>query len=291
MGALLPVAYLNGRYLPLDEARISPLDRGFLFGEGIYEVIPVYAGQPMKVDAHFERLARSCREIEMDNPLAGSAGPKLVARLAAENGGGDMSIYLQITRGADSAPRNHVYPEASVPTVFAMCASSDPRDDALAATGVAAITRRDTRWERCDIKTTSLIANTMLREEAKRAGAVECILLRAGLVTEGAASTVLVVRDGRVSTPRPDPQILPGTTLGLVRRLLATDGIDVVEEDVSEDALRAADEVWLCSSVRETLPVCTLDGEPVGDGRPGILWRRLDELYQAHKQAVSENHD
>ena len=286
MSAMLEVAYLNGRYLPLGEARVSPLDRGFLFGEGIYEVIPVFAGRPLRATAHLQRLARSCAQIELPNPLADAAGAVLIDEMIQRNGGGDMAVYVQITRGADSAPRNHVFPEHCTPTVFAMCQTLDPRAPEIARDGVSAIVREDNRWTRCDIKATSLLANTILRTEAKRHGAVETILVRDGIVTEGAASSVIAVVGDSVITPRRSPHILPGTTQELVFELLRAAGREALEQDFDDATLRAADEVWLASSTREILPVTRLDEQAIGDGRPGPLWRQLDADYQACKMAA-----
>lgn len=284
MSTQLPIAYLNGEFLALDQARISPLDRGFLFGEGVYEVIPVYAGQALQLDAHLTRLGASLRMIGLVQPEANLRAT--LTTLIDANGGGDLSIYLQITRGVAHGVRNHSFPAQFTPTVFAMCQSLEPRADDVARSGVAAITLTDERWARCDIKSTSLLANTIARETARAAQAAEAILLRDGCVTEGAASSVFVVRDGKVSQPPPEPAILPGTTAPFVVDLLKKDGVATTFETISETQLRAADEIWLTSSTREALPVTTLDGQSVGPGVPGPLWQRLDALYQRAKRAT-----
>ena len=285
MTTQLPTAYLNGHLLPLTEARISPLDRGFLFGEGVYEVIPVYGGRPLNYPLHRARLMRSLDLIEMPCPIQSDALDLALHQLIEANGSGDLSVYLQITRGASETVRNHIFPQRSTPTVFAMCQSLEPRDAAVARDGVRAITLADERWARCDIKSTSLLANTLARQRASEAGAAEAILTRDGLVTEGAASSAFVIAGGTVMQPPPCPGILPGTTAPFVRALLQEAGIATTTEPITTAQLAHADEIWLASATREVLPVTRLDDEPVGTGTPGPLWRRLDALYQDAKRA------
>lgn len=286
MSEQLPVAYLNGQHMPLADVRISPLDRGFLFGEGVYEVVPVYYGQPFNLPPHIERLRRSLALITLACPLSDDELASVVGDLIAANGGGDMSVYLHFTRGVSTTPRNHVVPAQSDATVFGMCQTLPPRDPGVARDGVAAITLPDLRWARCDIKATSLLANTMARQLASESGAVEAILLRDDDVTEGAASSVFVVLDGQVIQPPPAPAILPGTTAGFVTELLAKDQVPHHCANVTESMLRRADEIWLASSTRDVLPVTTLDNKPVGAGRPGPIWQRIDTLYQDAKDRL-----
>lgn len=286
MSAQLPTAFFNGDCLPLESVHLSPLDRGFLFGEGVYEVIPVYAGRPLGLSAHLARLKRSLAYIALPCPMDDGELRSMVRDLIRANGSGDMSIYLHFTRGVSRGVRNHIYPEQSRPTVFGMCQTLDARDPAVARDGVIAITLDDLRWARCDIKATSLLANTMAREQARRSGAAEAILVRDTYVTEGAASSVFVVTDGVVVQPPPDPAILPGTTAQLVESLLASADIVSRHTPVTIEALRAADEIWLASSTREVLPVTTLDEAPVGRGHPGPLWQRIDALYQDAKSKL-----
>lgn len=285
MTTQLPTAYLNGHLLPLTEARISPLDRGFLFGEGVYEVIPVYGGRPLNYPLHRARLMRSLDLIEMPCPVQSDALDLALHQLIEANGSGDLSVYLQITRGVSETVRNHIFPQRSTPTVFAMCQSLEPRDAAVARDGVRAITLADERWARCDIKSTSLLANTLARQRASEAGAAEAILTRDGLVTEGAASSAFVIAGETVMQPPPCPGILPGTTAPFVRALLQEAGIATTTEPITTAQLAHADEIWLASATREVLPVTRLDDEPVGTGTPGPLWRRLDALYQDAKRA------
>ncbi|MEO1575601.1 MAG: aminotransferase class IV [Pseudomonadota bacterium] len=283
MATQLQHGFFNGEILPLADIRLSPLDRGFLFGEGVYEVIPVYAGAPLGLDRHLARLKRSLAQIALPCPLSDAALVAMVADLIRANGGGDLSIYLHFTRGVSRSVRNHVYPEQAEPTVFGMCQTLDPREPGVARDGVAAVTLPDLRWARCDIKATSLLANTMAREHARAEGAAEAILTRDDYVTEGAASSVFAITDGVVTQPPPDPAILPGTTAAFVAALLDDASIEWRYADLPVDALRRADEVWLASSTRELLPVTTLDNAPVGTGRPGPLWQRVDALYQDAK--------
>lgn len=286
MATQLPQGYFNGEILPLADIRLSPLDRGFLFGEGIYEVIPVYAGRPLGLDSHLARLKRSLAQIAMPCPMDDEELVAMIRDLIRANGGGDLSIYLHMTRGVSTSVRNHVYPEHAEPTVFGMCQTLDPRDPGVASDGVAAIVLTDLRWARCDIKATSLLANTMARERARTEGAAEAILTRDEQVTEGAASSVFAVTDGVVTQPPPDPAILPGTTAAFVASLLDDARIEWRYAPLTVDALRCADEIWLASSTRELLPVTTLDSAPVGTGRPGPVWQRVDALYQEAKDRL-----
>ncbi|MEM6639378.1 MAG: aminotransferase class IV [Pseudomonadota bacterium] len=283
MASLLPIGFLNGACQPLESIKISPLDRGFLFGEGIYEVIPVYAGRPFGLDAHLSRFERSLAEIDLAEAFSRQSLRDACMQLVSANGNGDMAVYLQVTRGASRGVRNHAYPDDAIPTLFGMSHSLHPRDPAIAHTGVAAVTRLDDRWARCDIKSTSLLANTMARQFAREHGGVEAILLNGDEVTEGAASSVFVVRDGVVVRPPPGQHILPGTTSDIVLRLMEENGIKHMTSRISMDDLNDADEIWLASSTRDVLPVTRLNDRDVANGRPGPVWRRLDQHYQAAK--------
>jgi D-alanine transaminase len=278
----LPIAWLNGEYLPLAQARVSPLDRGFLFGDAVYEVIAVFGGRPVLLEPHLARLARSLRELAISDARDAAAWREVLAGLVERNGGGDMALYLQVSRGAD-AGRDHGFPRGVAPTAFAMASPLAPVD--LDRAGVRAITRPDNRWGRCDIKSTALLANVLLRQAAIEAGAGETIMLRDGFVTEGSSSSVLVL-EGRTLVTRPNgPEILPGTTIELVRELAARLGIGYREEPVGEGRLRAADEVWITAAGRGVAPVTHVDGRPVGSGAPGPAWRAVAEAYERHKRA------
>ena len=285
MAEPFPVCHLNGEYLPLGEARISPLDRGFLYGDGAYEVMPVYGGRPFRLEAHCARLSRSLGEIRMDDPHSRPEWCDIFATLIARNGGGDQYIYWQVTRGAERG-RNHA-PLPEIPrTVFAFCAPLPVAAPAVLETGVACVTAEDTRWARCDIKSVALLANVLLRQLAVDAHATETILLRSGELMEASASTVHVVIGGEVRTPPNSRKILPGTTRGVIEELAARTGVPCRAAAISEAELRRADEIWISAATREVQPVTTLDGQAVGAGRPGPLWRRVYDEFQRWKQEL-----
>ncbi|HLW24858.1 MAG TPA: D-amino acid aminotransferase [Steroidobacteraceae bacterium] len=277
----LPTCYLNGEYVALREARVSPLDRAFLFGDAVYEVIPVYAARPFRLRPHLERLDRSLREIRMSPPLTHEAWREVCEELVRRNGGGDQYLYLQVTRGAEFG-RNHAWPEGLAPTLFGYANALEPAPPALFDQGVAALTAPETRWARRDIKSTALLANVLAKKLATDAGAYEMIFLENGHLTEGSSTTVHVISAGRVQTPPNGPHILPGTTRSVVEELAARLGIEVRSSPVSEAQLRAADEIWLAFSTRGILPVTSLDGRAVGRGRPGPLFERMHRAFLDH---------
>jgi D-alanine transaminase len=281
-----PICFLNGAYLPLEEARISPLDRGFLYGDGVYEVMPVYAGRPFRFEAHCDRLTRSLAEIRMRDPHTRAEWHDLVEALIARNGGGDQYIYWQVTRGAERG-RNHA-PLPDVPrTVFAFCAPLPMASPATLEHGIVCVSATDTRWARCDIKSVALLANVLLRQLSVDANATETILLRDGELMEASASAVHVVVGEEVLTPPKSRKILPGTTRGVVEEMAARAGIPCRAAPVAESQLRAADEVWISAATREVQPVTILDGRPVGTGKPGPRWRRVHEELQRYKQELA----
>jgi D-alanine transaminase len=278
--------YLNGRFVPPEQATLSVMDRGFLFGDGVYEVIPAYGGVPRREDAHLRRLGNSLRGIRLPPPLTDDAWSAVFRRLLAPatraETAANQSIYVQVTRGAAPA-RDHRFPAEALPTVLAMVKPLKPRAPSVAEQGVAAIVCDDFRWGRCDIKSVALLAAVLLRQEAHEADAEEAILVRDGRAVEGSTSNLFVVSDGRLLTPPPSRYLLAGITRELTLELARGAGIDCEERDISLDALRAADEIWLTSSTREVMPVTRLDGASVGNGVPGPLWRRIDTLYQDFK--------
>ena len=281
MAATLPIAFLNGEFIPVESARISPLDRGFLFGDAVYEVIAVYGGRALLLDEHLQRLARSLAELRIAAPHTDEAWRALIGELIARNGGRDMGLYLQVSRGADTG-RDHGFPQNLAPTVFAMASPLAPTD--LSRAGLRAITGPDIRWSRCDIKTTALLANVLLRQAAAEAGAGELIMLRDGFVTEGSGSSVIIV-EGGVLISRPNShEILPGTTIRLVREVAGQSGFGYREEVISESRLRGADEVWLTAALRGVAPVTHIDGQPVGNGTPGPVWRVVARGYELRKR-------
>lgn len=272
-------AYFKGDFMPLEAVRVSPLDRGYLLGDGVYEVVPVYSGRMFRIDAHLDRLERSLGAIEMKSPLTRSAWIDMLDTLIARNGGGEQSLYFQVTRG--EAPRNHAFPRATRPLVFAM---SKPGPRRAYPEPIDAVTRSDNRWGRCDIKAIALLPNVLLRQAAVSAGAGEAILLRDGLVTEGAASNVFVVADGVLMTPPKSPKILAGITRDVTLELASAAGITVEERDISEAALRSADEIWVTSSTMEITPVSRLDGRTPVSGAPGRLWQQVFERFREFKR-------
>ena len=279
------LAYLNGEYLPRDQACVPVTDRGLLFGDAVYEVVPAYGGIPFRVEHHLRRLDRSLAAIEMANPLDHDAWREVFAQLTAQLPGQDQSIYLQVTRGA-YAKRHHVIPEEVHPNVFAWTSALPPQDRDKALHGMRVITLDDIRWHRCDIKATTLLANVLCRAQATREGADEVILIRDGAVLEGTASNLFIVSNGLLITPPDSDELLPGVTRDLVLELAREDGIPFAQASISMADLESADEVWMTSSTREVGAVVTLNGKPVGDGSPGPLWHRMDALFQACKERL-----
>lgn len=282
MAGPLPNCHLDGQILPLAEARISPLDRSFLFGDGIYEVIPVHGGRLFRPAAHLARLERSAAALQLRNPHDRDAWESLLAELLAANGGGEQYIYLQLSRGAEWG-RNHAPLPDITPAVFAYGSPWPQPAESTLQQGLPCITAEDNRWGRCDIKSTALLANVLLRQLAVDAGAAEAILLSGGLLREASASSVLVVIDGTVIAPPNSTHILPGTSRLVVEELCDALGIPRREADITEAQLRGAQEIWLSAATREVQPVTRLDGRAVGDGRPGPLWRRVYDAWQQLK--------
>jgi D-alanine transaminase len=286
-----PVCHLNGELVALRDARISPLDRSFLFADGVYEVVPVYGGRPFRFTQHLERLARSCGAIRLRDPHSPDDWRALCRALLQANGleaanaPGRAYLYIQLSRGAEYG-RNHAPLPDIPPTVFAFAAPWPVRPPAIRERGVACITAADLRWGRCDIKSVALLANVLARDEAARSGAAESILLRDGVLTEASASSVHVVIGGTVHTPPPSTQLLPGTTHGVLDEILAALGIPRLGRAVTEPELRAADEIWVAAATREVDAVTSLDGRPVGAGVPGPLWQRVEAAYQAYTSAL-----
>ncbi|MES9870230.1 MAG: D-amino acid aminotransferase [Sedimenticola sp.] len=277
--------YLNGSFLPLEEAQISVMDRGFLFGDGVYEVIPCYAGRLFRLDHHLKRLDDSLDAIRMENPHSQKAWHGILNQLVSQRPGEDQAVYLQVTRGP-AAKRDHLIPAQPSPTVFAMSNPIPPVNPELAEKGISAITLEDTRWHRCNIKAITLLANVLLREEASDKDANEAILIRDGQAIEGTASNLFIVSDGVIRTPPKGERLLPGITRDLVLELAAAEGIPHREEEIEERALRDADEVWITSSTREIVPVVELNGQRVGNGQPGPMFKAMHRIYAGYKQQV-----
>jgi D-alanine transaminase len=286
MAAPLATCYLNGAYLPLAEARVSPLDRAFLFGDAVYEVFPIYGSRPFRLREHLDRLNRSLAGIRMPAPLSHADWAQLSQELIARNTAREAYLYLQVTRGMEFG-RNHAWPEGLKPTVFAYITPMEPVPPALLEQGVSAVTAVDTRWARRDIKSTSLLANILLKKLSADAGAFETILLENGELTEGSSTSVHVVKDGVIHTPPNGRHILPGTTRDVVTELAARLGQHCESGRISEAKLRAADEIWLAFSTRGVLPVTTLDGAAVGGGMPGPQFRRMSAAFAGYTRELA----
>jgi D-alanine transaminase len=274
MSGPLPVCYLNGAYLPLAEAKVSPFDRAFLFGDAVYEVVPIYGSRLFRLRQHLDRLNRSLAGIRMPPAMSHGDWAHVCQELISRNAADQGHLYMQVSRGAEFG-RNHAWPEGLKPTLFAYCTELDPLPDALLENGVAAVTATETRWARRDIKATALLANILLKKLAADAGAFETILLEDGQLTEGSSTTVHVVKNGVIHTPPNSHHILPGTTRDVVTELADLLSVRNLSTAVSESALRGADEIWLAFSTRGVLPVTKLDDAPVGSGVPGPLFKRI----------------
>jgi D-alanine transaminase len=280
------IVYLNGEFTHAADAHISPMDRGFLFADGVYEVIPVFDGKPLGLDEHLRRLEYSLNEVGIARPAPRETLAALILEIVARNGSGNLAVYLQVTRGAPEW-REHGFPVPAIqPTIFMTVSAlgSTAIDDPNNAAGASAIIAEDPRWLRCDIKSVALLPNVLLRQRAVEAGARETIMLRDGQLTEGSSTNVFVVRHGRVSTPPLSPLILAGITRALVLEICRRSGIAAEERYVSAAELASADEIWVTSSTKDVLPIVKLDGQIVGTGQPGPVWRALANRYADYKR-------
>ena len=278
------LVYLNGEYLPLDEAKVSVLDRGFIFGDGVYEVIPAYGGKALRFEHHMQRLQNSLDAIRINNPLSNQQWQKIIDKLISEKGSEDQYIYMHITRGV--ASRDHRFPDETKPTVFVMNSILNTVDPEILKQGVHAVTLDDIRWQYCNIKAIALLPNILLRQQAVDKGAVEAILIRNGNMTEGAASNVFIVSNGTIKTPPKDQKLLPGITRDLVVELAKTHKMPIEEVAITEKEFLAADEIWLTSSTKEILAVTKINEHQVGNGRPGPVWKDMYQKYQDYKETL-----
>jgi D-alanine transaminase len=276
------IVYLNGKFMPIEEAYVPVLDRGFIFGDGVYEVVPAYSKHPFQLAEHLRRLQYSLDKVRITNPHSDAEWTQLIAEIIKRNNGDDQSVYFQVTRGV--AKRDHAFPKGVTPTVFMMSNPLVTPSPALVDSGVACISAEDYRWLNCDIKSVSLLGNCMLRQLSADVDAAETILFRDGRLTEASSSNVFIVRNSVVLTPPKDNLVLPGITYDVVLEIARAREFEVEVCDVTEADVRSAEEIWLTSSNKEVLAVTTLDGKPVGDGRPGPLFRRMHALYQQFKQ-------
>ena len=276
--------YLNGEYLPLTEAKVSVLDRGFIFGDGVYEVIPAYGGNILRFEHHMQRLQNSLDAVRINNPLSNEKWLEIINKLISEHAPQDQYVYLHITRGV--ASRDHRFPEESTPTVFVMSSILHSVDAELLKNGVHAVTLDDIRWQYCNIKAIALLPNILLRQQAVDKGAVEAILIRNGNITEGAASNAFIVSNGIIKTPPKDNQLLPGITRDLVVELAIAHNMPIEEVAISETEFLSADEIWLTSSTKEILAVTKINDHAVGDGTPGAIWEKMYKNYQIYKETL-----
>jgi D-alanine transaminase len=276
--------FLNGKLLPAEQASVSVLDRGFIFGDGVYELVPVYSRVPFRLDEHLARLERSLGETKIRNPYSRAQWRSHLYRLVDAQAFDDQGVYFQVTRGV--AKRDHAFPKDGEPTVFMMSNPLVNPPQAQVEKGASAVSAPDNRWLRCDIKSISLIGNCLLRQLSAEAGAAETILIRDGKLTEASASNVFIVKRGVIQSPPKTNLILPGITYDVVVELARANALPLEFRDVSEAELRAADEVWVTSSSKEILAIVELDGKRIGDARPGPVFRRMYELYQEFKQKV-----
>lgn len=277
----MTTVYLNGEYKPLAEASVNVLDRGFTFADGVYEVIPVFNRKLFRFEEHYQRLLNSLKAIYMDDPLTKKEWLDIFNKLIDTVEEANQSIYLQITRGVTE--RDHDISLADKPTLFAMSRPIVKKD---LSSGIKAITNEDIRWQYCDIKAIALLPSVLLRHKAKEQDAKETILHRDGIVTEGAASNVFIVKDDVVYTPPKNNYVLPGITRDLVVEILKENKFDILEEPIKLNQLLNADEIWICSSTWEIVPVIKLDNKSVGKGCVGPMWEKINNLYQQYKASL-----
>ena len=281
MNDAAPIVYLNGSFVPLPDAKVSVLDRGFIFGDGVYELVPVYAREPFRLPHHLARLQRSLDGIGLSNPHTNAQWEAILRDLVARQPFADQGVYFQVTRGA--AKRDHTFPQGVPPTVFMMSNPLATPSPEQVERGVAVVTAEDNRWHRCDLKTISLLGNVLMRQFAAERGAVETVMFRDGFLTEASASNVLVVIGGTIVVPPKDNLILPGITYDAAVEFAGEAGVPVVTRPVPKAEALAADEMWLTSSTKEVLAVTTVDGKPFAGGTPGPVFRRIWDVFQKRK--------
>jgi D-alanine transaminase len=279
------MVYLNGEFLPLSEARVPVMDRGFLFGDGVYEVIPVYSRRAFRLAEHLRRLQGSLDGMRLANPHTDAEWTALIERIIGEGETDDQSVYIQITRGP-MAVRNHAFPKTITPTVFIMGETLHTPPGSQREQGIAAISAADFRWLRCDLKVTSLLANCLLRQMAIDAGCIETLLFRDGYLSEGAASNIFMIKDGLLLAPPKNHLMLAGVTYDVVLEIAAAHGLAHEVRDIREEEVREADELWMTSSTKEVLPIVKLDGRAMGTGSPGPVFAQMYGWYQDFKRDV-----
>ena len=282
------IVYLNGKYLPIEEATVSVLDRGFIYGDGVYELVPVYNRKPFRLAEHLVRLKNSMERIRLTNPYSDDEWAAILTRIVAEQPFDNQGVYFQVTRGV--AKRDHAFPEGVTPTVFMMSNPlATPSVDVI-ANGVACVTAVDERWLNCDIKSISLLGNVLMRQFAADNDAVETVMFRDGFLTEASASNILIVKDAIVLAPPKDRMILPGITYGAIYDFAREGGMKFEIRPIRESEVWDADELWVTSSTKEVVAIVTLDGRAVGHpahvGQPGPAFRQMHQLFQKAKSAL-----
>ncbi|HEY4369213.1 MAG TPA: D-amino acid aminotransferase [Steroidobacteraceae bacterium] len=287
MATPLPICYLNGAYLPLSEARVSPLDRAFLFADSVYEVLTVFDGRLFRFREHFDRLARSLREIRLESAHTHDQWLAILNEVVGRNGGVDMYVYVQVTRGMEFG-RNHAFPAVTQPTVFIMASPLPAMTAEIREQGLAAITVEDFRWGRCDIKSTALLANVLMKQQAADAGAQEAIIVRDGDVMEGSSTSIFVVTAGVLATPPNSMRILPGTTRDAALELASAASMPLEVRRIPVAELHSADEVWLSAATRDVLPITRIDGRAVGSGKPGPQWQKMAAAFARLKTSLKD---
>jgi D-alanine transaminase len=275
------ICYLNGEYLPLGDAKISVLDRGFIFGDGVYEVVPAYNRKPFCMEEHLARLKRSLDALSIPNPHSDEEWKRIILRLIEQHPANDQFVYFQVTRGV--AKRDHAFPKDVKPTLFAMTSPFAPPSGETLEKGVSVITTIDNRWLRCEIKSVALLGNVLKRQEAVEAGVIEVVMFRDGMLTEGSATNIYAVIGGKVIAPPRDNKILAGIRYGLMARLCEAAGVPYEVRPVTKAEFLAADEMLMSSATKEVLPITTCDEQLVHGGKPGPVWQKLFLAYQAEK--------
>ena len=280
--------YLNGKFMPMEDAKVPVLDRGFIFGDGIYELVPVYSRAPFRLEGHLARMERSLGEVKIRNPYTRAAWTRIIEQMIERQPFEDQGVYWQITRGV--AKRDHAFPKDAEPTVFMMSNPLVNPAQSVIDNGASAVSAQDFRWHRCDIKVISLIGNCLLRQLSAEEGAIETIMFRDGKLTEASASNAYIVKDGVIATPGKTNLILPGITLDVVLDIVERGKLPLDVRDISEAEVRGADELWVSSSSKEIVAIVELDGKPVGNGRPGPVFRKAWQHYQEFKNEVMRAH-
>ena len=283
----LPTVYLNGDFLPIEEAKISPLDRGFIFGDGVYEVIPFYAGRGLRMREHLQRLQRSLDELEIENPYTIAQWEASITALIEKNGGGNVGMYIQVTRGV--AKRDFPPPKGLKQTVFMMVNPLATPKPEIYVKGISCVSLDDNRWLKCHIKSVALLGAVLLKHESNQAGYDEAVLFRDGYLTESSASNIAAVKNGVILCPPLDNLILPGITYELMIELARKNKLPLEIRRVPRRQVKAADELWIMSSTKEVVPIVKLDDKPIGSGEPGPIFKQMHQLFQDYKRALAES--